>query len=180
MTHLTNIPTVQGRPGVDKAMEVVTCAVEAMVPDGQLAERWSEFRDTVLGWSRMEEPITPPVLYGLRLSLEQMCGDDESGELLVAAAKMGMSAVLLAAPNAYVRVLKDRDEMHDDIAPLIEKGVYLLKKAGSREHWDPTVRVDYDISETLKQRQAEAHEGHRQDWANELIRRAVRAPGAQN
>src|SRR4051794_3783019 len=104
-------------------MQMVACAVNAMEPDGQLAERWEEFAGQALGWAEREQPVSIDALHGLRIMLEQVSGDGEVGEILIAVAKLGMSATLTAVPNFYCIVLKDRDEMHDDIAPLVEKGI---------------------------------------------------------
>lgn len=164
---------------------MVACAVRAMEPDGQLAERWDEFSERVLSWAERDRELeSPQHLHGLRLMLEQMCGDSEVGEMLVAVAKLGMSAVLTAIPNIYVIVLEDRDEMHDDLAPLIEKGINLLHRANQVEPFDPVVRVDYEINELLEQRKGEYAERiqneRKRNWVSQLIDNAVRAPGAQN
>jgi hypothetical protein len=183
VTPLENIPTLNERPGVAQAMEMVVAAIEAMEPDGQLTERWEEYKSTMVGWAKHEQPLTPEALGGLRLSLEGMAGDSEAGELLVAAAKLGLSAVLTAAPNIFHILLPERDPMHDDIAPLIEKGINLLHKARALDHFDPVVRVDYSIQERLDRRKAEHVEEmereKRQDWVGELISNAVR-PENQN
>jgi hypothetical protein len=182
---LENIPSVGERPGVEEAMQMVSCAVRAMEPDGQLAERWDEFSGKVLSWAEREQELeSPQHLHGLRMMMEQMCGDTEVGEILVAVTKLGISAVLTAVPNIYCIVLKDRDEMHDDLAPLVEKGINLLHRANQTEPFDPVVRVDYQINETLEQRKEEHLERMKteakKDWVSQLIENAVRAPGAQN
>lgn len=185
MTPLTNIPTVTGRPGVAEAMQMVSVAVSAMEPDGQLAERWSEFSSKVLSWAdRTEAMESPHVLHGYRMMMEQMRGDSEVGEILVAVTKLGMSAVLTAVPNIYCIVLPDRDDMHDDIAPLVEKGLNLLHRANQVEPFDPVVRVDYEIADLLEQRKAEhvqeIEREQKRNWVSDLIDNAVRAPGSQN
>ena len=164
---------------------MVACAVRAMEPDGQLAERWDELSGKVLSWAEREEELeSPRALQALRIMLEQVCGDGEVGEILVAAAKLGMSAVLTAVPNIYCIVLPDRDEMHDDVAPLVEKGVNLLHRANQAEPFDPVVRVDYEINETLETRKVEYQNRiqteAKKDWVGQLIKNAVRAPGSQN
>jgi hypothetical protein len=173
------------RPGVEEAMKMVACAVEAIEPDGQLAERWPEFSGRVLSWARGEVAMeSPQMLHAFRMSMEQMCGDGEVGEILVAVTKLGMAAVLSAVPNIYTIVLRDRDEMHDCLAPLIEKGINLLHRANEVEPFDPVVRVDYEIGETLEKRKQEHIKRHqdeeKKDWVSQLIDNAVRAPGAQN
>lgn len=183
MAPLENIPSLQGRPGVKEAMQLVVAAVEEMEPDGQLAERWDELRGLLLGWAKNENPIAPEALHGMRLTLEQVCGDQETGDMLVAATKLAISAVLTAVPNIYYIVLEDRDDMHDDIAPLVEKGVNLLHKARATEPFDPTVRVDYAIEAAVeakkKEHQARMEQEQKQDWVGELIAHAVR-PGSEN
>lgn len=183
MSPLDNIPALDSRPDMRMAMGLIEAAIEAMQPDGQLAERWEEYKGTILSWVRYEEAISPQALHGLRISLEGMAGDGETGEMLVAAVKLGMSAVLIAAPNPYCVLLHDRDPMHDDIAPLIEKAINLLHKAKVQEPFDPIVRVDYDIQERLEAKRteiaAEAVEEQRKDWVTELIENAVR-PENQN
>lgn len=183
MTPLENIPSLDDRPGVAEAMEMVAAAIEAMQPDGQLTERWDEYKGMIVSWARHEQPVTPESLHGLRVSLEGMAGDSEAGELLIAATKLGISAVLTAAPNIFSIVLADRDPMHDDIAPLIEKGINLLHKARALDNFDPVVRVDYSIQERLDQRKAEHVERmereKKHDWVAELISNAVR-PESRN
>jgi hypothetical protein len=178
VSPLDHIPQIGDRPGVEDAMELIVTAVEAMEPDGQLAERWDEYRDAILNWAKREEPIPPQALHGLRLGLEGMAGDSETGELLIAATKCCMSAILGAIPNIYCILLPDRDPMHDDVAPLIEKGFVLLHKAAALEPFDPIVRVDYSIPERLEAKKAfyveEAEQAAKKNWVSELIDNAVR------
>lgn len=183
MTPLDNIPSLDGRPGVAEALAVVVAAVEEMRPDGQLSERWEEYKDTILGWARYEQPVTPEALHGLRLTLESMAGDSETGEMLIAATKLCMSAVLTAVPNIYYILLSERDDMHDDIAPLIEKSINLLHKARVQDPYDPVVRVDYTIQDRLEAKRAqhveEMRDAKKKDWVGDLIANAVR-PENQN
>lgn len=185
MNPLSNIPSVTGRPGVAEAMQMVSVAVSAMEPDGQLAERWDEFSGKILSWADREEAMeSPHVLHSYRMMLEQMRGDSEVGEILVAVTKLGMSAVLTAVPNIYCIVLPDRDDMHDDIAPLVEKGLNLLHRANQVEPFDPVVRVDYEIADLLEERKVEnmqeIEDQQKRNWVSDLIDNAVRAPGSQN
>jgi hypothetical protein len=159
-------------------MEMVALAVETMEPVGQLAERWDEFREPMIAWARRTSRIDPHVLHALRISMEQM-GGDAVGQRLLAAAKLGVSAVLLAIPNVWYIVLVDRDPMHDDIAPLIEKGLRLLREAKSIQPFDPTVRVDHEITERLEERKSKHVEDRQKDWVGDLISNAVR-PASQN
>lgn len=183
MSPLDNIPQLGDRPGVTEAMELIVTAIEGMEPDGQLAERWEEYRDAILNWAKREEVATPQMLHGLRLGLEGMAGDTETGELLIAATKLCMSAVLTAVPNIYYILLPERDVMHDDIAPLIEKANVLLHKAAAIEPFDPIVRVDYTIQDRLEAKKQyyveEAEKEAKQNWMTELIDNAVR-PENQN
>lgn len=183
MSPLDNIPQIGDRPGVKEAMELIVTAIEAMEPDGQLEERWDEYKGTILNWAKREEPTTPQALHGLRVSLEGMAGDSETGELLIAAIKLCMSAVLTAVPNIYYILLDERDAMHDDIAPLIEKGFVLLHKAATIEPFDPIVRVDYSIPDRLEAKKQfyveEAEQAAKKSWVTELIDNAVR-PENQN
>lgn len=162
---------------------MIACAVKAMQPDGQLAERWEEFKGKLLNWAERREEETPQGLYALRMMLEQVRGDNDVGEMLVATTKLGLSAVLTAVPNIYVIVLRDRDPMHDDVAPLVEKGINLLHRANQTDPFDPVVRVDYDIEDVLERRKEEhiqrIHEQAKKDWVSRLIEDAVR-PEAQN
>lgn len=179
MSPLDHIPPLGDRPDIKHAMELVVAAIEAMEPDGQLAERWDEYKGAMLNWANREgDPVPPQALHGLRLSLEGMAGDSETGELLIAATKLCMSAVLVAVPNVYYILLPDRDAMHDDIAPLIEKANVLLHKAAAIEPFDPIVRVDYTVQERLEAKRQfyveEAEKEQREDWVGELLKNAVR------
>jgi hypothetical protein len=180
---LDNIPEIGMRPGIGEAMEMVAAAVEAMEPDGQLAERWDEFSGMILGWAHREDPITPEAMQGIRLQMEGVSGDGPVGEMLVATVKLGLSAVLLAFPNIFYILLEDRDPIHDDVAPLVEKGVNLLHKAKASDEFDPTVRIDYELHERLEKKKTEHREKiedeAKKDWVADLIENAVR-PEAQN
>ncbi len=184
MSPLDHIPQLGDRPDIKDAMELVVTAIEAMEPDGQLAERWDEYKGAMLNWAKREgDPVPPQALHGLRLSLEGMAGDGETGELLIAATKLCLSAVLVAVPNVYYILLPDRDVMHDDIAPLIEKANVLLHKAAAIEPFDPVVRVDYTVQERLEEKREfyaqEAEKEAAQNWVQDLIGNAVR-PENQN
>lgn len=183
MSPLGNIPQIGERPGVKDAMELIVTAMEAMEPDGQLEERWPEYKSAILSWAKGEQATTPEALQGLRITLEGIAGDSETGDCLVAATKLCLSAVLTAVPNIYCILLPDRDAMHDDVAPLVEKAFNLLHMAAADEFFNPVVRVDYAIHEKLEAKKQfyanEAQQQQEKNWAKELIDNAIR-PESQN
>lgn len=171
---LDNLPSLQGRFGVDEAMLIVGEAFEAMEPDGALCEQWEEFHGVATRWAFREEQVPAAGLMNLRVSLEKICGDGQTGELLVAGAKLGLATVLLAATNIWHIVIPDRDEMHDYLGPICRKGGLLLHQARVSEPYDPTVRLDYDITDTLHERAGEAEADMHREWLGDLLGRAVR------
>lgn len=177
---LENIPPVEDRfYGVEDAMLVVGEAFKAMEPDGALCEQWDAFYGTAVRWADREEQVPIQALINLRTSLEKICGDEKTGEDLIAAAKMGLCVAFLATTNIFHIVIPDRHHRHDFLGPLCEKGVVLLHLARETEPYDPTVRLDYAITETLEQRTSAVQEEMAQDWLGDMISRAVR-PEAQD
>jgi hypothetical protein len=164
---LENLPDPEGPFDMAVAREMIETAVLAMEPDHVLAETFTGYSELLLSWCRSEQPIEMSVLHQLRTSLERIKGDHETGELLICAAKMGLSATLVAAPNPYTNVLDRREWIHDDIEPLVMKGVDHLHDINGCKEFDPTVRYDDEI-------ELIAHDTINKGWLKDLIARAER------
>jgi hypothetical protein len=172
---LENIPPWEERCyGVEDAMLVVSEAFKAMEPEGDLLDQWEQLYRPAICWADREQQVPLQVLQNLRQSLEKICGDEKTGELLIAAAKMGLATALLAATNIWHIVIPDRSHYHDYLGPLCEKGVVLLHLAREEEPYDPTVRFDHTIAEVFEQRTTDVKGDMQKDWLGDMISRAVR------
>jgi len=178
---MDGLPPASGPYDPDAALAVVRIAFEVMEADGQLACGWGEFSGFVLGWSREETAIQLEALRAVRVSMERVCGDTECGDLLVCAAKWAISACILGAGNPYLLVAAERDPMHNDVGLLTEKAVKLLHLAAASDHFDPTIRMDYDthnrMEEAAEEKIEEREETSKAAWLGDLLSNAVKPEG---
>lgn len=175
---MDGLPSASGPFDPDAALSVVKITFETMEPDGQLTCGWEEFSGLVLGWSREQTAISLEALRAVRMSMERVCGDNESGDFLVCAAKFAISACLLGAGNPYVLIADERDPMHNDTGLLTEKAVKLLHLAAASDHFDPTVRMDYDthrrMEEAAEVKIEQREETSKAAWLGDLLSNAVK------
>jgi hypothetical protein len=149
-------PVVEGIPPLkagDRAdLEVarvcLACAFKTMQPEGEVTTIWDEYQGNVIAFTE-GETMPYVAIQQYRAGLEALTGDSQTGELLIAAAKMSFSSFIVAFPNPYVPFYDEREEMHDDIHPLAGKGRRLLELANLTDPFDPAVRLDRSRPEKL-------------------------------
>lgn len=182
MEPFENLPPRFGQYENQDALTVLRIAFEVIEADGQLACQWPDFKDFVIKWVEGKLSVGIEGLAAMRQTMERVCGDTRTGELLIAAAKFGLDACLLGAGNPYALIRDQRDPIHDTIGVLIETGVGHLYDAKDTEPFDPTIRIDYDVSERVEERaaekRAEREDAEKVQWLGGLIQGAVRGPEA--
>lgn len=137
-----------------------------MEPGGELVTMWDEYSGQIIAFTE-GETTAYQTLQQYRAGLEALVGDTYTGECLIAAAKMCISAFVVGAPNPYVAFYDEREEMHDDIHPLAYKALGLLHEAKLQDPFDPTVTLDRSRPEKLE-------DAMQQNFMRGLIDQAVR------
>jgi len=153
-SELANLPPVESRMDMETARVTLRAVIGSMEPDGWLAEMWGDYTGMVLSFTDGNGSLGHQVLQQLRVGLETVEGDNDCGEWLIASAKMCLSAYLLVLPNPYYAFYPEKDVMHDDVQPLVLKGLRLAYLAAEADPFDLTVRIDQSRPERLEK----AHE----------------------
>lgn len=167
---LEHLPSRDGPFDLEAARVTIKAAFSTMTPGDGIVD-WDAYTNFILEWCDGKQQIPLTALYQLRCSLEHVRGDHRTGELLIAAAKMALAAFMVASPNPHYPLMHRRDEIHDDVRPLVEKAVGLIYRVRDIEPFDPTISVDEDADEDLHQAQDE-------NWLRGLMDRAVKPNGA--
>lgn len=168
------LPEQKPRMDAEDARKIVGLGIEAMEPEGELVAQWEGFAGFIHNWSFHDEVVPLEGLWNCRISLEKMEADARAGDLLLVGAKMGLSAVFLAANNPCFLMLGERGPDHDDITPLVQAGLRALEQARLEDPADPTIRFDYDFEEKLARGKREVEGRMEKHWLGDILDRVIK------
>lgn len=152
------LPDENGPWHLGVARLILKTSLNRIEPEGEIGMWWDDY----------EMGLTEVVLGGVmpfdnlhthRMALEAVCGGT-GAELLVAAMKMSLSALCLAAMNPASKILGERDQVHNDLAPLIAKGAILVRMAYELEPFDGRIQMDEVTPGRLKASYEKAFMAH--------------------
>lgn len=164
----------KARLALDDGRWVLGEATRRLVPSQELDGWWDGYNSVAMAFAASEN-VCAQSMAEMRKSLEYVTAVDVVGETLIATSKMVLSAVVLFAGNPTGSLVWERDEMHDDLDPLLRKAVELLDsvaeviEAGDAEYG--TVRYVVEFDADYPQRLAKRNEQNRLRF---LIDNAVR------
>jgi hypothetical protein len=142
-------------------------ATRRLVPALELEGWWEGYEAVCMAFAASED-VCGKSLIELRQSLEYMVCDEKAGELLIACSKMVLSAMVVFLANPTGGLVVERDDIHDDLDPLLRKGLSLLLMAAQTIELERyMVEFDAEYPERIKER----NEKNRMRF---LIRNAVR------
>lgn len=146
------------RVGLEVARFIVGHCARMFEPEPRLFEWWEGYSQVADDFEH-KRPVCAGALTRMRLSLEHLEGLDEVGEHYIAASKMALSAVMLYIGNEHSDMLEIRDAIHDDIEPLLLKGLDLLDEVQASRITDEEkvpVRFADATHEELRHRKEQA------------------------
>jgi hypothetical protein len=139
-----------------------------MDPQGILVSSggWDSYCTEV--WGMLDgQPIADGRVVEMRMGLEYLKAPASEGDFLICAAKMCLSAWVLASLNHFAPILEKRHAIHDDIDPLLQRGVFMLATAEQATNPDYSVEWDEEVIPAV-------HHQHQQGHLAYLIKTAVR------
>lgn len=136
-----------------------------LAPSPELEGWWDGYNDVAMAFAA-DETVCMHSITEMRRSLEYIVGDDR-GELLIAASKMVLSAMILLVGNPTGGLVFQGSIIHDDMEPLLRKAVHLLQDAG--DLGDERLVVEFD-----SERPAQIAERNDKNKMRFLIENAVR------
>jgi hypothetical protein len=170
-SELEHLPPVEAVMDMEAARVTLRAVVGSMEPDGWLTDMWGDYTRMIESFTEGAGSLGHQILQQLRVGLETVEGDADCGEYLIASAKMCLSAYLLVAPNPYYAFYPEKDIIHDDVQPLVLKGLRLAYLARDSEPFDLTIRIDQSRPEKLEK-------AHEQNFIRGLLGNALwRADG---
>lgn len=150
-----------------RSLLTVVNAMEVSEPE--LAAIWPQFVNVIEHIVEGNSPI--PTIQHARYAFDGIEGDTSCGEYLIGSAKMLLSAFLLSAPNPMSVFRQEMGYIHDDVEPLIEKGLELAGYARQYDPFEGGIHPTNERAERLADSQERSH-------MENLIRSAIRPKGA--
>lgn len=177
--YLEHLPATADRLGPDEARLIVGLSFEEMQPAGELVEQWEGFGGFIHHWAFHGQVVPLEGLWNCRMSLDKIAPDSEAGDMLIAGAKLGLSATFLAANNPHFVMLSQQSSHHDDITPVLGKALDILHRARFIEPADATVRLNLDFVDQMEAAADSVRGKVEENWLADLMARAVK-PGGED
>lgn len=153
------------------AIALLRTSLGSLDPRGIVVESggWDSYI-TEVGQMLNKGDLTPSRVIELRMGLEYLKADTTEAEALLGAGKMAMSAYVLYTSNGFSLIRAERNHFHDDIDPLLRKGVHFLALAEDVDEPDFSVEWDESVIGRVQEQRDKQQLGF-------LIRTAVRPTG---
>jgi hypothetical protein len=159
-------PAVWPVPMADGGRALVTLFRAFEPSDPRLQELWPRMIEVIEGLASADETFPIPIIQHVRYSLEGMGGENECSDLMLGAAKHLVTAFLLWTSNPFRRFRDEWTFVHDDITPLLTKGIELANEA-KQKPFDGAIEIN-------DRRPEELSDFSRDDMLEGLIRNAIR------
>jgi hypothetical protein len=110
---------------LDDARWALGEATRRLAPSPELSGWWEGYDAVAMAFAAGQNVCAHSMLE-MRRTLEYVRSDDPIADSLIATSKMVLSAVVLFTVNPTGGLLAERDEIHDDLDPLVRKAVEIL------------------------------------------------------
>lgn len=165
-SDIADLPEIGGRQDLETARVCLKHALTTLTAAGDLARMWEEYATFLIDFADGNTTIALESLQAFRVGFEALEADADTGDLLVASAKMATSAFIVGTANPYLTFYSERDEIFDDVHPLAHKALALAWSADATDPFDPVIRIDEERPKRLEQ-------ALEKNWMRDILDRAV-------